>query len=247
MKLLDQIKQQRKPNFIETKPLSLHSGVAKQFKFTSTNKFAYNISDAMNSMRDTLYNLIKDNRNGATQKISIGVKEKLAKNMGIKNRQDFYHNISNDVQIIDKYHYTQPKTLYPGSSIKKLLNNLEGKIIQNRFNNMASNEGSSNQRSLYIDDIYIKFHEIDPPGVRSFIETPLDLKNKNATINPKNNGNMCFLISVAINIFHDHLNSKNPSKITKKSLNYCKLFNIDNVDFPQTEEILISLKKIIWI
>ena len=180
MELLNQIKQQRKPYFTETKPLSLHSGIAKQFKFTSTNKFAYNISDEMSSMCDTLYNLIKENRNDATQKISIGVKEKLAKNMDNNNRQDTYSNTSNKVQIIDKYHYTQPKTLYPNSSIRKLLDNLEKKIVYNRFSNMASNEGSRNQRSLHFDNIYIKFHEIDPPGVRSFIATPVDLKNKNA-------------------------------------------------------------------
>ena len=231
MELLNQMKQQRKPNFTETKPLSLHSGIEKQFKFTSTNKFAYNTSDAMSSMRDTLYNLIKENRNDATQKISIAVKEKLAKNMGNNNRQDTYSNTSNNVQIIDKYHYTQPKTLYPKSSIRKLLDNLEEEIVYNRFNNMASNEGSSNQRSLHIDNIYIKFRKIDPPGVRSFIETPVDLKNKNATINHKNDDNMCLLISIARSIFYDHLNSKNPGRITKKLLNYCKLFNIDNINF----------------
>ena len=98
---------------------------------------------------------------------------------------------------------------------------------------MESNEGSSNQMSLYIDNIYIKFHEIDPPGVRSFIDTPIDLKNKNATINPNNNDNKRFLYSVGISIFFlEYLNAKNPSKITKKLLNYCKQFNVDNISFP---------------
>ena len=72
---LDQIKQQGMPRFIEAQPLKLHNGIAKQFKFSSTNKFAYTISDAMNSVRDTLYQLIRDNTNNTTQKISIGMKK----------------------------------------------------------------------------------------------------------------------------------------------------------------------------
>ena len=76
---LDQIKQQRMPNFIETQPSKLYNGIVKQFKFSSTNKFAYTISDAMNSVRDTLYQLIRNNRNNTTQKISIGMKKNLKK------------------------------------------------------------------------------------------------------------------------------------------------------------------------
>ena len=34
---LDQIKQQRMPNFIETQPSKLYNGIVKQFKFSSTN------------------------------------------------------------------------------------------------------------------------------------------------------------------------------------------------------------------
>lgn len=121
--------------------------------------------------------------------------------MSVDNNQKVYNKDNNNVQIFDKYHYTQPITLYPNSSIRRILGELEERITQNRFDNMATNEGSSNQMSLYIDNLYIKFHEIDPPGVRSFIDTPIDLKNKNATINPNNNDNKCFLYSVGISIF----------------------------------------------
>ena len=37
------------------------------------NQNATDIDTAMNSMRDTLYNLIRNNGNNTTQKISIGI------------------------------------------------------------------------------------------------------------------------------------------------------------------------------
>ena len=61
-KILGEIKQKRKANFIETNPLRLHKGIAILFKFTATNKYAHTISDALNSVTNVLYNKIGKNR-----------------------------------------------------------------------------------------------------------------------------------------------------------------------------------------
>ena len=74
-----------------------------------------------------------------------------------------------------------------------ILDRLEQQLIQTRFDNMAANEGSSNHLSLHFDTTYLKFHEVNPPGIRSYIETSTDLKNKYATINPKNK-DKCFFV-----------------------------------------------------
>ena len=42
----------------------------------------------MNSMRDTLYNLIRNNRNNTTQKISIGITEHFSKPREVLNDRD---------------------------------------------------------------------------------------------------------------------------------------------------------------
>ena len=167
--------------------------------------------------------------------------------MGVDNNQKVCNKDSNNIQIFDNYHYTQPITLYPNSSIIRILDKLEERITQNRFNNMASNEGSSNQMSLYIDNIYIKFHEIDPPGVRSFIETPIDLKNKNRTINPNNNNNKCFLYSVGISIFLNILMLKIQVKLLKNYLIITNSLMLIILVFLQMEKISINLTKIITI
>ena len=96
---------------------------------------------------------------------------------------------------------------------------------------MAANEGSSNHVSLCFDTIYLKSHEINPPGIRSYIETPTDLKNKYATINPKNK-DKCFLYAIGTSVYYEFLNSKNPGNITKNLINHYKKLNTSNINFP---------------
>ena len=72
----------------------------------------------------------------------------------------------------DNYYHSNVFTLYHRSSIRKLLDNLTASLIQNREDNMARLEGASNHRLEFIDNIYVKFHEINLPSARSCIPTP---------------------------------------------------------------------------
>ena len=71
--ILREIKNVKQPSFTSTDILRAHGRVVQQFKYKARNQCTYTIDDAMNSMRDTLYNLIRENRNNTTQKISIGI------------------------------------------------------------------------------------------------------------------------------------------------------------------------------
>ena len=71
--LLREIENNNQPSFIPTDVLRAHKGIAQQFKFKARNQNTTDIDSAMNSMRDTLYNLIRNNRNNTTQKISIEI------------------------------------------------------------------------------------------------------------------------------------------------------------------------------
>ena len=51
---------------------------------------------------------------------------------------------------------------------------------------MARLKSASNHRLEFINNIYIRFHEINPPNTRSYIPTPKKLLNKNKIINPQN-------------------------------------------------------------
>ena len=56
--LLSEIKNGKKPSFVETDILRPHKGIAKQFKFKARNENAIDIESMINSMHDTLYLII---------------------------------------------------------------------------------------------------------------------------------------------------------------------------------------------
>ena len=97
---------------------------------------------------------------------------------------------------------------------------------------MARLEGSINHKSEFINNIYGKFHEINPPSARSFLPSSKILANKKAIINPRNDDNKCFLYATGISFFYDEIDMKNPSRVSKKLKNCCEISNTDNINFP---------------
>ena len=198
----------------------------------------------MNSMRDTLYNLVRNNRNNTTQKISIGITEHFSKSKEVLNDRDLVNPVtgithrrgtisthSNEKVYDDKYHHSNVFTLYPRSSIKKLLDDLTTSLMQNREDHTARLEGASNHKLEFIDNIYVKFHVINPPSARSFVPTTKKLANKGAIINPQNKDDECFLYAVGISVFSDDIDKNHSNRISKKLLKCCERLNIDNINF----------------
>ena len=85
--LLKEIKNTNQPSFIPTDILRVHKG-AQQFKFQARNQNVHDIDSAMNSMHNTMYNLIRNNGNNTTQKISIGITEHFSKLKEVLNDKD---------------------------------------------------------------------------------------------------------------------------------------------------------------
>ena len=135
--LLSEMKNSKKPSFAQTDILRAHKGIAKQFKFKARNENATDIESAINSMRDTLYNLIRITRNNTIQRISIGITEHFSKPREVLNDKDLVDPISgviyrkgtvsiptNERVFDDKYHHSDIFSLYRRSSIRRLLDNL---------------------------------------------------------------------------------------------------------------------------
>ena len=126
-------------------------------------------------MRSTLHNLIRNNRNNRTQKISLGITEHFFKRKEVLNDKNLIDPISgvihrkgaisvptNERVFDDKYHRSDILKLYRQSIIRNLLDKLTKSSIQNREDNMARLEGVSNHKLEFINNIYIKFREINP-------------------------------------------------------------------------------------
>ena len=141
--LLREIQSTNQPSFSPTPLLRAHKGISQVFKLKTDNDTTFTISDATNSMRDTLYNSIHNNRNNTTQKIQIGVAERFSKPEEVLNNRDLFDPVTaiihkkgtvfiptNREVEDDKYHQSDALTLYPRYIIRKVLDNLNTSLIQ---------------------------------------------------------------------------------------------------------------------
>ena len=94
-----------------------------------------------------------------------------------------------------------------------------------------------------VDLLYYYFHRIDMIGSGSYIETPEWLKNKKATINPKNmNNDNCFQYSISVALNHKDI-GRAPHRISKIK-SFITKYNWKGIEFPAEPETGKSLNKI---
>ena len=201
-----EIENTNQPSFIPTDVLRAHKGIAQTIKFEVRNQNAHDIDSVINTMSNTLYNLIGNNRNNTTQKVSVGITEHFSKPREVLNDKELVDPVTgiihkkgtisipaNEKVYDEKYNHSNVFTLYPRSSIRKLLDDSTASLIQNREDNMARSEGASNHKLEIIDNIFVKFHVINPPSARIFVPAPKKVANSGA-IHPQNKHDNDFFI-----------------------------------------------------
>ena len=87
-----------------------------------------------------------------------------------------------DEKIIKKLHRSCLYEFCPNTNINEFLGKVIESLIQNKENNVSSHEGSSNHVSQNFETLYIEFHDVNPPGERSYIPSDKDLIVKKATV-----------------------------------------------------------------
>ena len=80
---------------------------------------------------------------------------------GITHQPGTIYFLTNREVEDDQYHQSYVFTLYPRSSIRRLLDNLTQSLIQKTEDNMARLKSASNHKSKYINEIFLRFHEIN--------------------------------------------------------------------------------------
>ena len=82
--------------------------------------------------------------------------------------------------------------------------------------------------------LYYDFNKISLNRSGSYVEPAIWIKNKKATINPKNNDYKCFQYTVTVTLNHDKINN-NPQRVSKiKPI--IKQYNWNDIDFPSTSK-----------
>ena len=85
-----------------------------------------------------------------------------------------------------------------------------------------------------VDLLYYKRHKISLNRGGSYIDSPKWLKNKKATINPKNNDDKCFQYALTVVLNQEQI-KKDPQKITKINP-FINQYNWKGIDFPSQKK-----------
>ena len=112
------------------------------------------------------------------------------------------------------------------------------KIIEDLFDSLLQRYQKGLEESMRgskfvfdnVDSLYYKLHKISLNRGGSYIDSPKLLKNKKATINPKNNDDKCFQYAIIVALNHEQI-KKDPQRITKIK-SFIDQCNGKEIDFP---------------
>ena len=122
--------------------------------------------------------------------------------------------------------------IFMGIDTDKVIDRLFDTILQ-RFQKAIETSTERGSEFIYenVDLLYHYFHKIDMRKSESCIESPEWIKNKKATINPKNiDDDNCFQYSIPVALNHQNI-GKNPQKISKIKPFVIK-YNWEDIEFP---------------
>ena len=100
-----------------------------------------------------------------------------------------------------------------GSETDEIIEDLLDPFFQRYQKNLEESMRASEFVSESIDSLYYKLHKVSLNRGRSHIDCPKWLKNKKATINPKNNDDKWFQQAVAVGLNHEQIKS-HPERIS---------------------------------
>ena len=101
-----------------------------------------------------------------------------------------------------------------GSELDEIIEELFESLLQ-RYQKLL--EGSTNRSDLVFDSVDALYYNLDKISLsrgRSYIDSPEWVKNKNATINPKNNYDKSFQYALTVALYYQNIKN-NPERISK--------------------------------
>ena len=102
-----------------------------------------------------------------------------------------------------------------GSETNDIIEELRKSPLQNYHNNL---EESMKGREFVRDSVDLLYYQLQKTSLKkngsSYIDSPKWLKNKKATINPKNSDNNCFQYALTVALNYQSI-KKDPKRISK--------------------------------
>ena len=130
------------------------------------------------------------------------------------------HTRSNNVEIM------------VGSETNEIIMNLFKSFLQKYQEKLEESMTGSEFVYDSVDVLYYNLNKVSLSRGGSYIDSPKWLKNKKATINPKNEDNMCFQYALTVALNHEHIKN-NPERISKIKP-FIDQYDWKEIDFPST-------------
>ena len=104
----------------------------------------------------------------------------------------------------------------PSDNIEIMMGSERDEIIEELFKSLLQRYQEGLVESIRgnefifdsVNSLYYKLHKISLNKGGSYIDSPRWLKNKKATINPKNNDDKCFQYAVTVALDHEQMKKK---------------------------------------
>ena len=127
-----------------------------------------------------------------------------------------FHTKSKNIEIL------------PGDDVNDIIKQLTDSFYENYQEEMLKLRNGSSYEYDSVELLDIHFHTIDLRRGSSYIKSPDSIKNKGATINPKNTkDNRCFLYAIV-----DHGNITHHPERINNLIPFIPKYNWDGIDFP---------------
>ena len=156
-----------------------------------------------------------------------------------KTRRKWKVQLTMQINFICHKDYEETRTIYTKSrNIEIMKGDETDEIITKPFeflfqNNQKNLEEPIRGSEFVPDSIDLLYYHLQKVGLKrsgSYIDSPEWLKNKKATINPKNNDDNCFQYALTVALNHQNI-KKNPSRISKIKP-FIDQYNWKEIDFP---------------
>ena len=188
------------------------------------------LREYLDMIRSYLSNIINDHKTQGEWRIHSGNTITEHKNQG-----EWEIHLTMVINFISSKDFDVTRTTHAKSNNAEIMIGSEtDEIIEELFKSFLQRLEESTRRSEFIldsvDALYYDLNKISLSRGGSYIDSPKWLKNKKATINPKNNDNKCFQYALTVALNHEQIkNNRERISEIKPFIDQC---NWKEIDFP---------------
>ena len=198
------------------------------------------IREYLNMIRPYLVDMINYHKNQSEWKIQLSVEIIFISSKSNSDETRIMHTKSINTKIMI------------GSDTNEVIEELFKSLLQRYRENLEEKMRVSEFIFDGVNMLYCDLNEISLNRGGSYIDSPVWLKNKKATINPNNNDNKCFQYVLTVALNYEKI-KKDPQRISKIKP-FIDLYNWKEIDFPPQGKdwkkfcmYLITLKNISYV